>query len=51
MSPHTVLLFLVVTSESENSAYLNEIGGAIVTRSRRLDCVVDAAPTLPTTST
>ena len=26
MSPQTVLLFFVVTSDSENSAYLNEMG-------------------------
>ena len=31
MSPQTLLLFLVVTSESEKRAYLNETGGAIVT--------------------
>ena len=37
-------------SESENSAYLNEIGGAIVTRNRRLAWVAPAAPTVPTAS-
>ena len=50
MSPHTLLLFLVVTSESENSAYLNDTGGAIVIRSRRLDIVLAAVPTVPTAS-
>src|SRR3954465_9760611 len=50
MSPHTLLLFFVVTSDSENRAYLNERGGAMVTRSRRLDIVLLWVPTVPIAS-
>ena len=49
-SPQTLLLFLVVTSDDENSAYLNDSGGAMVTRSRRLDWSAPALPTVPTAS-
>jgi hypothetical protein len=50
MSPHTRLLFFVVTSDSEKSAYLNELGGAIMTRSRREALSDTALPTLPMAS-
>src|SRR3954451_10995351 len=49
-SPQMLLLFLVVTSDSENSAYLNDSGGALVMRRRRLACSAPALPTVPTAS-